>query len=79
MVTICYYQTAPQRAFSLIAALRSNQADLTSFANQAGLPAVSIPMLTKHILPAGMQIIGPKKSDNRLLQMAQDWQQASKI
>jgi Asp-tRNA(Asn)/Glu-tRNA(Gln) amidotransferase A subunit family amidase len=71
--------TAPQRAFSFADSVPSNQADLTSLANQAGLPAVSIPMLTDHELPAGMQIVGPKMSDKSLLQIAQQWQQATQF
>jgi len=66
--------TAPQRAFDFAQTIPANQADLTSLANQAGLPAVSIPMLTSHLLPAGMQIVGKQGSDHQLLSLAEKWQ-----
>lgn len=69
--------TAPQRAFSLTDTVPANQADLTSFANQAGLPALSIPMLSLQPLPAGMQLVGPHGSDFQLLALAELWQQHS--
>ncbi|OFA29897.1 amidase [Glaciecola punicea] len=71
--------TTPQRAFSFAEAVPSNQADLTNLANQAGLPAVSMPMLSDHELPAGIQIVGPKMSDKSLLQIAQRWQQVTQF
>ena len=67
--------TVLQRAFSFAQPVPANQADLTSFANQAGLPAVSLPMLSDNILPAGMQIVGPLGSDNQLLDLAERWQE----
>ncbi|NMP30130.1 amidase [Thalassotalea sp. M1531] len=67
--------TTPQRAFSMSARVPPNQADLTSFANQAGLCAVSMPMKTERELPAGMQLVGPQGSDFQLLQLAEQWQQ----
>lgn len=66
--------TAPQRAFSFDDAIPANQADLTSLANQAGLPAVSIPMLTDNVLPAGMQLVGKSGSDLALLALSELWQ-----
>lgn len=69
--------TTPQRAFPMTEQVPANQADLTSFANQAGLPAVSMPMLTKHALPAGMQLVGPHASDYQLLEISLQWQQLS--
>ncbi|WP_228611083.1 amidase [Alkalimonas sp.] len=69
--------TTPQRAFSLDGPVPSNQADLTSLANQAGLPALSMPMLTGQPLPAGMQLIGPAGSDWQLLALAELWQRES--
>jgi aspartyl-tRNA(Asn)/glutamyl-tRNA(Gln) amidotransferase subunit A len=63
-----------QRAFSFDDPVPANQADLTSFANQAGLPAVSLPMLSDNPLPAGMQIVGPLGSDSQLLNIAERWQ-----
>lgn len=67
--------TVLQRAFSFDDPVPANQADLTSFANQAGLPAVSLPMLSDNPLPAGMQIVGPLGSDNQLLHLAERWQE----
>jgi len=69
--------TTPQRAFSLSDAVPANQADLTSFANQAGLPALSLPMLSDAALPGGMQLVGPAGSDFQLLALAERWQQHS--
>lgn len=69
--------TAPQRAFSFDEEVPVNQADLTSFSNQAGLAALSLPMQTKQPLPAGMQLVGPKASDFQLLHLARQWQRES--
>lgn len=69
--------TTPQRAFSMNSVVPANQADLTSFANQAGLAAVTMPMQTQHKLPAGMQLVGPQGSDMQLLQLTEHWQQHS--
>ena len=69
--------TTPQRAFPMTSKVPANQADLTSFANQAGLPAISLPMVTEHALPAGMQIVGRHGSDYQLLEISQQWQQLS--
>lgn len=69
--------TTPQRAFSMTESAPANQADLTSLANQAGLCAVSMPMLTDHSLPAGMQLLGPSGSDLQILKLTADWQQLS--
>jgi len=66
--------TTPQRAFSFNEAIPANQADLTSLANQAGLPAVSLPMKSSHALPCGMQIVGKHGSDVALLALAEQWQ-----
>lgn len=66
--------TTLQRAFSFDSPTPANQADLTSFANQAGLPALSLPMISQHPLPAGMQLIGPLGSDSYLLNLAERWQ-----
>lgn len=67
--------TAPQRAFDMDDEVPVNQADLTGFANQAGLCALSLPMLTAKVLPAGMQIVGPTGADKQLLALAEKWQQ----
>lgn len=69
--------TAPQRAFKMNGSVPANQADLTSFANHAGLCAVSIPMITEHKMPAGMQIMGAPNTDRQVLSLAEQWQQLS--
>jgi aspartyl-tRNA(Asn)/glutamyl-tRNA(Gln) amidotransferase subunit A len=69
--------TTPQRAFAFSDKVPANQADLTSLANQAGLPSVSMPMLSSADLPAGMQIVGPSGSDFMLLNIVEKWQQES--
>lgn len=49
------------------------QADLTSLANFAGLPALSLPMgRTPEGLPLGLQILGPVGSDLQLLALGTD-------
>jgi len=66
--------TTPQGAFPLDAPVPDTQGDLTSFANLAGCPAVSIPMGTlPNGLPIGMQLIGARGSDLRLLELAAVW------
>lgn len=66
--------TTPQGAFSLDGPVPDTQGDLTSFANLAGCPAVSIPMGTlPNGLPIGMQLIGARGSDLRLLELAAVW------
>lgn len=43
-----------------------------------GLPVVNVPVgFGDNGLPAGLQLIGPRGSDARLLQLAQDWHQAT--
>ncbi|TKB43276.1 amidase [Thalassotalea mangrovi] len=68
--------TTPQRAFAMNESVPVNQADFTSLANHAGLPAVSLPMLTDS-LPCGMQLIGKQDHDYELLNLAIQWQQQS--
>jgi Asp-tRNA(Asn)/Glu-tRNA(Gln) amidotransferase A subunit family amidase len=71
-VDVLVLPTTPQAAFALDAPVPSNQADLTSLASLAACPAVSIPMgLTAQGLPVGLQFIGPRGSDLRLLELAQ--------
>lgn len=67
--------TTPQRAFTFEQPVPANQADLTSLANQAGLPALSIPMISANALPIGMQLVGPSGSDFQLIALAEKWQQ----
>jgi Asp-tRNA(Asn)/Glu-tRNA(Gln) amidotransferase A subunit family amidase len=66
--------TTPQGAFPLHGPVPDSQADLTSFASLAGCPAVSIPMGTlPDGLPIGMQLVGARGSDLRLLELAEVW------
>jgi aspartyl-tRNA(Asn)/glutamyl-tRNA(Gln) amidotransferase subunit A len=71
-VDVLVLPTTPQTAFALDAPAPANQADLTSFASLAACPSVSIPMgMTASGLPTGLQFIGPRGSDLRLLELAQ--------
>ena len=64
--------TTPQTAFAHDAAVPTNQADFTCFANLAGCPALSLPMgVTPDGLPVGMQLLGPPGSDLRLLELGE--------
>jgi aspartyl-tRNA(Asn)/glutamyl-tRNA(Gln) amidotransferase subunit A len=63
--------TTPQGAFPLDGPVPDTQADLTSFASLSGCPAVSIPMGTlPNGLPIGLQLVGARGSDLRLLELA---------
>jgi aspartyl-tRNA(Asn)/glutamyl-tRNA(Gln) amidotransferase subunit A len=71
-VDVLVMPTTPQGAFPLSDTPPSSQADLTSFASLAGCPAVSIPMGTlPDGMPIGMQLVGARGSDLRLLELAQ--------
>lgn len=66
--------TTPQGAFPLDGPVPATQGDLTSFASLAGCPAVSIPMGTlPNGMPIGMQLVGARGSDLRLLELAAVW------
>lgn len=70
-VDVLITPTTPQGAFPLDGPVPANQADLTAFASLAACPAVSIPMGTlPDGMPVGMQLIGPRGSDLRLLELA---------
>jgi aspartyl-tRNA(Asn)/glutamyl-tRNA(Gln) amidotransferase subunit A len=71
-VDVLVLPTTPQGAFPLDGPVPDSIADLTSFASLAGCPAVSIPMGTlPDGMPIGMQLVGPRGSDLRLLELAQ--------
>lgn len=70
-VDVLILPTTPQGAFPLDGPAPDSIADLTSFASLAGCPAVSLPMGTlPNGLPIGMQLVGARGSDLRLLELA---------
>jgi Asp-tRNA(Asn)/Glu-tRNA(Gln) amidotransferase A subunit family amidase len=70
-VDVLVLPTTPQGAFPLDGPAPASQADLTSFASLAGCPAVSLPMGTlPNGLPIGLQLVGARGSDLRLLELA---------
>lgn len=70
-VDVLVMPTTPQGAFPLDGPAPDTQADLTSFASLSGCPAVSIPMGTlPNGLPIGLQLVGARGSDLRLLELA---------
>jgi aspartyl-tRNA(Asn)/glutamyl-tRNA(Gln) amidotransferase subunit A len=63
--------TAPQVAFSHDQRPPASQADFTTLANIAGLPALSLPAgWSDDGLPVGVQIIGPANSEGALFATA---------
>jgi aspartyl-tRNA(Asn)/glutamyl-tRNA(Gln) amidotransferase subunit A len=71
-VDVLLTPTTPQPAFPFGAPVPANQADLTSFANFAGIPALSLPMgLSADGLPLGLQLLGPIGSDLQLMALGQ--------
>jgi aspartyl-tRNA(Asn)/glutamyl-tRNA(Gln) amidotransferase subunit A len=70
-VDVLVMPTTSQGAFPLDGPVPDSQADLCSFASLAGCPAVSIPMGTlPNGMPIGMQLVGARGSDLRLLELA---------
>ncbi|GLQ95676.1 amidase [Dyella mobilis] len=70
-VDVLVLPTTPQGAFPLDGPVPDSQGDLTSFASLAGCPAVSIPMGNlSNGLPVGLQLVGARGSDLRLLELA---------
>lgn len=69
--------TTPQRAFAFGGPVPPNQADLTAYANMAGNPALSVPLpVAEGGLPVGMQLVGRRGDDLRLVALADAFQQA---
>lgn len=63
--------TAPQIAFRHDEPVPVDQADLTALANAAGCPALSFPWSNGDgALPAGIQLVGQRYSEARLLSLA---------
>lgn len=70
-IDVLVLPTTPQGAFPLDGPAPDSAADLTSFASLAGCPAVSLPMGTlPGGLPVGLQLVGARGSDLRLLELA---------
>jgi Asp-tRNA(Asn)/Glu-tRNA(Gln) amidotransferase A subunit family amidase len=70
-VDVLVLPTTPQGAFELGGKEPDSIADLTSFASLAGCPAVSLPMgQLPNGLPVGLQMVGARGSDLRLLELA---------
>jgi aspartyl-tRNA(Asn)/glutamyl-tRNA(Gln) amidotransferase subunit A len=70
-VDVLALPTTPQGAFALDGPAPVSCADLTSFASLAGCPAVSLPMGNlPDGLPIGLQLVGARGSDLRLLELA---------
>ena len=71
-IDVLVLPTTPQGAFPLDGPVPDSVADLTSFASLAGCPAVSLPMGTlPNGLPIGLQLVGARGSDLRLLELAE--------
>ncbi len=65
------WPTTPQTAFAFSDPVPDNQADLTCFANFAGVPALSLPLpVAPGALPIGLQLIGRRGDEARLLVLA---------
>jgi aspartyl-tRNA(Asn)/glutamyl-tRNA(Gln) amidotransferase subunit A len=65
------WPTTPQVAFAFGTPVPANQADLTCFANMAGVPALSLPLpVAADDWPVGMQLIGRAGDDLRLVALA---------
>ncbi|MBL8327905.1 MAG: amidase [Rubrivivax sp.] len=62
--------TTPQTAFAFGRPVPANQADLTSIANMAGVPAISLPLpVPAGALPIGLQAIAPEGHEATLLHL----------
>lgn len=70
-VDLLLLPTAPQRAFRHGDPVPTNQADFTSLANFAGLPAISLPVQTDH-LPTAVQLLSAPYGEMTLLKLAAD-------
>lgn len=70
-VDVLLAPTTPVTAFAFGTTPPEHAADLASFANFAGLPALTLPMGNVHGLPAGLQLIGPRGADLQILALAE--------
>ena len=55
------------------AAFRSNVLALVTPASLGGLPTVAVPSIRVDDMPVGVQLMGPRGSDERLLHLIQNW------
>jgi aspartyl-tRNA(Asn)/glutamyl-tRNA(Gln) amidotransferase subunit A len=68
----------PHTAFPYTEQAPETQADLTVFANIAGLPAATVPMgVATNGLPVGLQILGPRGADGLVLSVAESFERAT--
>jgi Asp-tRNA(Asn)/Glu-tRNA(Gln) amidotransferase A subunit family amidase len=68
-VDVLALPTCPQVAFRFGMNVPINQAELTTPANLAGVPAISVPIAAED-LPVGFQLMAPRGADERLLTIA---------
>ena len=71
VVDVLLTPTAPVAAFAWGTETPEHIADLSSFADFAGLPALSVPMGNLNGLPLGLQLVGPRGSDLQLLALGE--------
>lgn len=63
--------TTPQTTFPMDGPVPANQAEFTVLANMNGAPAISLPLpVAANALPVGLQLIGHRGHDHRLLAMS---------
>jgi Asp-tRNA(Asn)/Glu-tRNA(Gln) amidotransferase A subunit family amidase len=63
--------TAPQTAFAHGSPVPANAADLTSLANLAGVPAISLPLpVAAGALPVGLMAVAPRGHEAMLIGLA---------
>lgn len=63
--------TTPQKAFPFSRGAQPNQADITSFANLAGVPALALPVADGSALPMSIQLVAPFGRDDWLLALGE--------
>ncbi len=63
--------TTPQKTFPFSGGAKPNQADITSFANLAGVPALALPVADGSALPMSIQLVAPFGRDDWLLALGE--------
>lgn len=72
-VDVIFMPTAPQKAFAHGSPAPASQADLTTLANVAGLPAIAVPWSSADGgLPSSMQLIGRRFDEARIVGIAEE-------